>query len=536
MFDVFYYNKKPNLFPHEIKAATLEDAAFLSTTEFFWYIDGNNDYSNFDFNFKPAPWQEEYIHIWPSQWQKNGGVYLSKKRIVEMGDLWMDSPSVKTSPDAHEIWYVDQFNYGSEEQLLKLKEKYKNVRNIRYVDSYLETIKRIISKTDEKYIWVINSICDYSDFDFSWHPSSWLKDYFHIFPSNDQEFGDTFFIDVENFKRCSKDIPSLTNLANLNFCQDQVVKRDVERIVYNGENLIDKISKHEFKTSHAIFSPYEFKFVPHTPSNWSHPKITIISRCGSTVVVPKQVIQYDIEQVYDFPRVHFSPNLLPEVNLDVIFLSNRETVADDLYDHLKRLNPNAKRINGINGRSEAIKEAARQSSTEWFLLVPAKLEVNPNFDWNWQPAYLEKPRHYIFKAKNPCNGLRYGHMAMVAYNKYLVLKTDNPGLDFTQSAPHWVMDINSGTSRFNEDPKMAWRTAFREVIKLLHYQSLDSSEEETNYRLEQWSTVFKGKNSEWVNRGVSDARDYFLKSGGNLEKLKLTYSWEWLDKNYNYFS
>jgi hypothetical protein len=63
--------------------------------------------------------------------------------------------------------------------------------------------------------------------------------------------------------------------------------------------------------------------------------------------------------------------------------------------------------------------------------VFAKLEVSSSFDWSWQPDRLQEPKHYIFHALNPVNGLEYGHQAMIAYNRKLVLENTAPGLDFT---------------------------------------------------------------------------------------------------------
>ena len=44
---------------------------------------------------------------------------------------------------------------------------------------------------------------------------------------------------------------------------------------------------------------------------------------------------------------------------------------------------------------------------------------------------MQQPKHYIFDAKNPVNGLVYGHQAMIAYNKKLTLDNYGYGLDFT---------------------------------------------------------------------------------------------------------
>jgi hypothetical protein len=57
---------------------------------------------------------------------------------------------------------------------------------------------------------------------------------------------------------------------------------------------------------------------------------------------------------------------------------------------------------GVTGRVAAYHAAAEMSTTPWFFAVFAKLEVNPIFDWSWQPDRLQEPKHYIFHALNPC--------------------------------------------------------------------------------------------------------------------------------------
>ena len=57
-------------------------------------------------------------------------------------------------------------------------------------------------------------------------------------------------------------------------------------------------------------------------------------------------------------------------------------------------------------------------------------------------------------------------MAIVAYNKKLVLETTGQGLDFTLDKPHEVVPVLSGTAYYCEDAWTCWRTAFREALKL----------------------------------------------------------------------
>jgi hypothetical protein len=156
--------------------------------------------------------------------------------------------------------------------------------------------------------------------------------------------------------------------------------------------------------------------------------------------------------------------------------------------------------------------------------VFAKLQVEKKFDWAWQPDRLQEPKHYIFHAHNPVNGLEYGHQAMIAYNKKLVLENTAPGLDFTLDQAHEVVPVLSGIANYNNTPWMTWRTAFRECIKLKH--SLPDVENE--YRLTRWCAVGDGVNAEWSSWGAQDALEYYDAVGGDFAELRKSYDWAWL--------
>jgi hypothetical protein len=112
---------------------------------------------------------------------------------------------------------------------------------------------------------------------------------------------------------------------------------------------------------------------------------------------------------------------------------------------------------------------------------------------------------------------------MIAYNKQLVLENTAPGLDFTLDQAHEVVPIMSGTAMYDETPWMAWRTAFRECIKLR--ASLPNVENE--YRLDQWLTV-DNTNDKWSQKGAKDAIEYYNAVDGEFSELKKSYDWAWL--------
>ena len=88
----------------------------------------------------------------------------------------------------------------------------------------------------------------------------------------------------------------------------------------------------------------------------------------------------------------------------------------------------------------------------------------------------------------------------------------------------------SGIARYNEDPMVTWRTAFREVIKLL-VDDTDISHQ----RLVAWMTPTYAKNSEMSVKGAQDGVNYFNEVQGDMEKLLYSFEWDWLATRYQKF-
>jgi len=267
--------------------------------------------------------------------------------------------------------------------------------------------------------------------------------------------------------------------------------------------------------------------------------IQAFSKSGSTSVVPKDAKTIVNNQFYDYPHLSSQkPNLVEDMPLDIIYISNGEPDEELWYDHTCAIaQREVKWVRGVNGREAAYRTAAMKSSTPWFFAVFAKLEVVKNFDFKWQPDYWQGRKHWIFHSRNPLNGLEYGHQGLIVYNQRLVLDTTEiVGLDYTLSAPHGVVPVVSGVAHYNQSAWMTWRTAFREVVKLKHYQATQPSVE-TDYRLSIWLSVATGEYGEWSIQGANDAVEYYEQVRGEYKFLLDTFDWEWLrnySKGYNF--
>jgi len=517
MFDIFYLGLKPNLFPHEQAVDSIEQAQELSGTRYCWIINYLTDYTNFDFLWEPVPWESNQTHIWPSQHQANGGTYLVPK---QGGQDCNRNHAVLPRHAGAPVVGIDHGNG------LNVKCDY----STRYISDYLGTLRRVLSKVQEEYVWVVSSVCDYNNFDWTWHPSEWQQDMLHVFASDRQKFGDTFYVHVSSFLKKSQDIKLLEWFDTIHFVEEISVPRlPVPIVEHTYDTHVQAIREHEFTDPLVLFSTGGQTDFEPTVSLWRELTKTVVTLTpgASIAIVPREVKNHMSTQVYDYPYIDKTFAHGQDSALDVVFISNGEINAEYHWEKLKFYvgdRNRVKRVDRVNGRVAAYHAAAQASTTPWFFAVFAKLEVNPEFDWSWQPDRLQQAKHYIFHARNPVNNLEYGHQAIIAYNRQLVLDNPGMGLDFTLDSAHEVVPVSSGTAYYNSDAWTCWRTAFRECIKLR-----GATDVESRYRLNKWLTVNKaGTVGNWSIRGAQDAVEYYETVGGDFAELKKSYDWAWL--------
>lgn len=416
------------------------------------------------------------------------------------------------------------------------------VFEVEYRSSYVQTILNWLRNNplNEKFLWVISNVCDYANFDFTWKSTPFNHDQLHVFASSidniKQQFGDTFYINVQKF------IDGTTNLENLenypygvNYISGISVPRLPHPVIeYRDDTCLTSLSNvsDNFPYTELVdIENLQEAGLIEPPKLWNDKVEIIIGSSGGTqLFIPYNAVNVVKNEIYDYPYIITAKKMGKNKPLDVIFLSNDEPIAEYNFEWLyKIIKENGAgnrivRVKNVQGRVASQHTAAKISNTNWYFLINGKLRVDENFDWSWQPDRLQVPKHYIFIAENPVNGLRYGHQAIVANNKKLTLQTDKNGLDFTLDSPHCVTDIYCGVACYNTDPWTTWRTAFREAIKLKC-----NTDQESMQRLNCWLTVANGNNAEWSKRGALDGVEYWSSVNGNHEKLIYSYEWKWLN-------
>jgi len=410
----------------------------------------------------------------------------------------------------------------------------KTTRRVRYFDNYRDTLIRLAKSigTEHEYVWVCSSICDYTNFDFSWHPEQWQAGMLHVFSSDDQKFGDTFFMHVPTFAARAEQ-KELLEWYDVNFIDSKVPRRCPAVIQHTQDSHVGAVMNTDWPGPVAVFATTELPRILPAINLWRAETKTIVplNSSASVVVVPKNAVPSIKTQLYDYAYIDKTKKQhMPSAQQDVIFISYDEPDADQNWEILKNKCSRAQRVHGVAGMELALEAAADASTTPWYYAVFAKTRLHDGFDFSFVPDYMQQPKNYIFDCRNRVNGLEYGHMGIVMYNCQGI-KTLNQqgdfGLDYTLSFPHESVPVLSCYGEFDQTPYHTWRTAFRECAKLAYFES-ETATVDGEYRLRTWLEKAQGPYADWCLRGAADGVEFFNSSNRQIQTLKQSFKWTWL--------
>ena len=407
-----------------------------------------------------------------------------------------------------------------------------NTRVVPFVDSYFDILKSVVNDVKTEYFWFFSNFVKLDDVDLDFIPEQHECDQIHVWYTTHpmgglNNEGNVMLIPTEKFREQIKDLKFLRDYKDINYHPHETLfqtpmtktyfKLQDPYSAYNSDSQFYKWMVNKDLNDVQIPNFY--------PSFWEDEKVYSWGETKDILLVP---YRKDLKQFYDIERsVHFDLDYAVRP-MDIIFISYDEPSAEKRFNTLKEKYPRAKWCKGVSGQTLAYMTAAMMSETDYFFAVFPKLEIVDSFKFDFQPDRLKNACHYIFNCKNPVNGLEYGHGAVLLYNKKLVMSTPDPGLDFTLSAPHDWVPVLSAINHFNETPWLAWRTAFREVIKLCQFKPTV----ENKHRLKKWLTIGEGENAEWCLNGSKDAQEYYQEHGSDYKQLMLSYNFEWLKQYY----
>ena len=417
-----------------------------------------------------------------------------------------------------------------------IQSPFATTRMVPFIGSYFDILKSVVADIKTEYFWFFSNFVDMQDIDLDFIPEQHERDQIHVWYTTHPQGGlnkegNVMLIPTMEFKKQMHSIRFLRDFKDINYHEHETLfQRPITKTFFKLKDPVDAYKKQKTLYTWMINKDLEDEPVPDFyPSFWEDEKIYTWGETKDIMLIPGDKA---INQFYDIDRqVHFNLDYARRP-MDIVFLSYDEPSAEKYWKALKDAYPRAKRIQGVKGRTQAYHAAAALSETAYFFAVFPTIDLDPTFDFTFQPDRLREACHYIFHAKNPVNGLSYGHRAVILYNKHLCLSTIHPNLDFTLSQPHTVIPQVCGTSHFNLTPEISWRVAFREVLKLCEMKPTV----ESRFRLKKWCELGVGNYADLVQKGALDAVEYYKEVNGDKNALQLSYELDWLKEKFKSIS
>jgi len=227
----------------------------------------------------------------------------------------------------------------------------------------------------------------------------------------------------------------------------------------------------------------------------------------------------------------------PSETYDIVFISYNEPNAEENWQKLKSRFPRAERVVGVKGIHNAHIQAAKQCNTDMIWIVDADAVIKDNFYFDYVVLEKEKDFVHVWRSENVVKGLEYGYGGVKLLPRLATLNMDTTKPDMTTSiSRHFrpVKEVSNITS-FNTDPFNAWKSGFRECVKLSSKVIDRQKDAETELRLNIWCSD-KGNDlpfGKYATEGARAGREYGTLHKGNLEAIQKINDFNWLKEQFD---
>lgn len=548
MYDIFYlgkpcshFEKLKGNYPSIRIVTTFAEAKKKCLTKFFWLIPSNVIIlDNFNFDYTPDEWSQEYIHVFKNSNNWDGVVLFPRR----------------SSPTAEEL-ESRTFNSQKHVDIIISDPKPYDVFEIDTYDEYLYALET--SNTEMFWMGSANITAIIPDVYFS-HDNTYDRNQNHVFVHQvgDQESYNGLFL-------CSKHAPlskneiefrHLINRKEWDIVGSTSKTYDVFEIDSYDEYLhaletsttemFWSISRHALVTNTDIFSTsyYPINLYDNKTKYERANNHTYLHKIGndtyknyvclfakSKKISKKEFITKEIKDIITYDTIVSEPRPYEKV-----FISYQEPTADENYARILEKFPDCKRIHGVKGIHQAHIAAAKLCSTPMFWIIDgdAQLVDDFNFEYLIHPNFFDHV--HVWRSLNPINDLVYGYGGVKLFPRQLTINMDTSEPDMTTSisSKFKAMPDISNITAFNTDPFNTWRSAFRECTKLSSKIIDRQKDDETNKRLDKWCTVGEDRpNGKYAIQGAKAGAVYGARNNGNIEALKKINDFDWLKEQFN---
>jgi hypothetical protein len=546
MYDIVYvgltqdcgWKELRKRFPFSKIASDFREAQKLALTKFFWVVWNDlkiND--DFNFDYEPDEWSNEYVHLFKNDAHYDGVCLLHKDLHVSDREIKhrffvnkKELDIVASVPKQYNTYKID--TYADYELALEQSSTemfwciWKNVELIdnTVLDTYFSHHNSY--DRNENHVW--QNLCND---DTSYHGGVVLasknkpiskKEIEHRFIINRKENEQTVSryryprYKVKTYNEYVKIVE--TETSPLFWCiwdNVEILDESIFDFYYNptdgrydADREMHHVYKHVFRGEETYHNGVFLATTKHTIGKREFTHKYVITRKEHEEVISK---------------------LRP---YDIVFISYNEPDADDNYNALLERFPRAKRVHGVKGIHQAHIAAAKLCDTEMVWIVDGDAHVVEDFDFSHEANTYEVDTVHVWQSQNPINDLVYGYGGVKLLPRQLTIDVDVNSADMTTSISDKFKSMPnvSNTTAFNTDEFSTWKSAFRECAKLASKTIKGQIDEETEKRLDTWCDrdLAKGRYSEWCVSGACAGRRFGNDNIDNPERLKLINDFDWL--------
>jgi hypothetical protein len=214
---------------------------------------------------------------------------------------------------------------------------------------------------------------------------------------------------------------------------------------------------------------------------------------------------------------------------DIFFISFDEPNAEENWQLLKNRFNRAKRVHGIKGINNAHAECATQSLTKMFWTVDADTVVDDIFNFDYPILPWDEKYIHMWYSRNPVNCLEYGYGSIKLWPCAVAKKKSTNWLDFSTSIGKIkLIEQTISTTKFNTDAFNAWKSGFREAVKLSR-SIMQNNDRVAFNRLSEWANAdIDVEYAIDTVCGVIDGIEFYIESQYRLEALHMINDFDWL--------
>jgi len=405
---------------------------------------------------------------------------------------------------------------------------------------FAQSLHNAAKKCFTRFFWIVyDDIIINEDFDFSYVPDKGSQNIVHVF-QNGIHYDGICLIPKNN-------LPSEREFYNRYFIE----KKEVEILAsypeqYDFFDIADYDSYlkaiEKSKTNFFWFVPndvnsdYNFDYQAAKWEKYTHVFLNKKYYDGICLFTKDNLIsKKEFDHRFFMKKKEVDIDASSPVPFDIVFISYQESNAEENYNHLLKIAPTAKRINNVKGIHKAHIEAAKIVNTEMFWVVDGDALIENNFSFNYQVPKWQQDTVHVWHSKNPVNDLTYGYGGVKLLPTNLTCNMDTSKTDMTTSISNKFKAVPelSNITAFNTDSFSAWRSGFRECVKLAS-QTIDRQlDSETLERLEIWCN--QGTNRPFgidTIKGAIAGRRFGEENKDNPNELQKINDFEWLEETF----